>query len=244
VIQRATDAKFLNYVANHPAVRPDVADAAEGVLDLSVRIDDALVLTGEHGAFIVFRYGVGTYECHSLFLPDGRGEWGREFAEAGLEYMFCATDCIDLLTRVPQGHVGAKALARICGFEPEFTTPAECLFRGQRVPCAIRSLSLQRWATRAPGMAERGAKFHDWLNTSNLAGEPHAKDPDHNRVVGITIAMFKAGQPSKATAFYNRWATAARHEPIRLLSHAPPQISFDAGVLTLENGEIRLEARH
>ena len=216
---------------------------SEGVLDLSARIDDAIVLQGEHGAFIVFRYGVGTYECHSLFLPDGRGEWGHEFALAGLEWIFCRTDCIDLLTRVPQGHIGAKTLARMVGFEHEFVTPPECLFRGQRVPCSIRNLTLQRWAVRSTYMAERGAKFHDWMNGS-LAGEPHAPDPDHNRVVGITLAMFEGGQAGKATAFYNRWATAARHEGITLLSREPPQISFDAGVLTLVDGEIRLEAKH
>jgi hypothetical protein len=67
--------------------------------------------------------------------------------------------------------------------------------------------------------------------------------PD-NRVVGITVAMFKAGQPRKATAFYNRWAVASRHQCIRLLSRDPPQISFDAGVLTMVDGEIRLEAKH
>lgn len=241
-VERASNAAFLNRVANHPAVRSDIADVAEGVLDLSARIDDAIVLQGEYGCFVVFRYGVGTYECHSLFLPDGRGQWGADFARSALEWMFTATDCIDLLTRIPQGHIGAKTLAKMMGFEPEFT--AECVFRGQRVPCAIRSLSLQRWATRAAGMAEAGAKFHDWLNASDLHGEPHPPDPDHNRVVGITMAMFKAGQPDKATAFYNRWAIAARHECIRLLSRDPPQISFDAGVLTLENGHIRLEARH
>jgi hypothetical protein len=55
--------------------------------------------------------------------------------------------------------------------------------------------------------------------------------------------MFKGGQ-GKATACCDRWATATRHEPIRLLSHAPPQNAFDAGVLTMNDGAIARQASY
>jgi hypothetical protein len=73
-----------------------------------------------------------------------------------------------------------------------------------------------------------------------LLGQPHAEDPDHDRIVGIAIDMFTSGRPAKAVVWYNRWAFAARHAPISLLGLEPPTVRFDAGVLTLVDGEIHL----
>jgi hypothetical protein len=244
MIERTTDAAFLNRVLNDPAVRPWVADVAEGKLDLSPRVadDNNVCLIGEHGAFLCFKFMEGMYEVHTQILPSGRGEWARKFAEAGAHHMFMATDCIEILTRVPEGHVAAAALTRAMGFRLQFNTPPECLFRGKRVPCAIHALSLQDWSMRVS--PENGERFHEWLNQKVAVGEPHAPDPDHNRIVAVTLDMMRGGQIGKAVAWYNRWAIVARHTPIRLLSFAPPQIRFDAGILTLEGGQIRFEPCH
>ena len=236
---------FANAVLNHPAVRADVADAADGLMDVSPCIgsDNHLILGGEHGIFVVARLFVGMWECHTAILPSGRGEWALAFAQEGARYMFTATDCAEILTRVPQGHVAAAALTRAIGFRHQFTTPPECLFRGERVPCSIHSLSIQDWALRAPGMAERGAAFHDWLNVK-LRGEPHPPDPDHNRTVGVAMDMIAAGQVAKGIMWYNRAALTARHAPISVIGVDPVQVRFDAGILTLRDGAISVEPCH
>lgn len=244
-IERATSAGRINEILNHPRVRPWVADAADGVIDISETVGNPqnVCLVGQYGAFVCFKFFAGTYEVHTAILPEGRGRWAKEFAEAGAHFMFTATDCIEILTRVPDGHVAAAVLTRMMDFQMQFSTPPECLFLGKLVRCSIYALSIQDWAKRVS--AESGARFHDWLNVQVKTGDaPHAPDDDHNRIVGITLDMFRAGQAAKATAWYNRYALAARHPPILLISREPPRIKFDAGILTLDGDEIGYEPCH
>jgi hypothetical protein len=242
MIRRTTDAALINAILNHPDVRPDVADMGQGEIDISAAVGDPanVCLIGEYGAFVCFKFYEGCYEVHTQILPEGRGEWAVGFAKAGAKFMFTATDCVEILTRTPQGHIAAVALTRAMGFRQQFVTPPECLFRGQRVPAAIWSLTIQDWALRQDHMAEEGARFHGWMG-QRIDGVPHEPDPDHNRVVGISLAMIAGGQTAKAVVWYNRWAFAARHQPIRLLSLDPPRIAFDAGVLVLQDGRVVLE---
>lgn len=242
MIERDYTADRINAIVNDPAVRPWVADVAAGPIDMTAEVANPanVCLVGRYGAFFCFKFWDGLYECHSQMLPDGRGKWAFDFARAGARYMFTATDCAEILTRIPEGHVAATALARAMGFSLQFTTLPECLFRSRRVPCAIHSLSLQDWVRRSGGLEERGADFHDWLNTQ-CHGTPHEPDADHNRIVGAALSMIEAGQVRKGVLFYNRYAFAARHQPIVLLGEDPPRIKFDAGVLTMKNGEILLE---
>lgn len=243
-IERATSADRINAILNHPAVRPDVADVADGTLDITDKVvgTENVCLVGEHGAFFVFKFFPGTWECHTAILPDGRGAWARQFATAGAHYMFTATDCVEILTRVPEGHVAAAALTRSMGFRVQFSTPPECLFRGKRVPCTVYALTLQDWAMSASEID--GARFHEWLNQQVTVGQPHDPDPDHNRIVSIALDMIKAGQVAKGVIFYNRYAAAARHDGISLLSLDPPRVRFDAGILAFEDGQIRFEPCH
>lgn len=243
-IERATSAERINAILNHPDVRPWVADVAEGKLDVSAQVADVgnVCLVGEHGAFFCFKFFPGTYEVHTQILPEGRGKWARDFAVAGAHYMFTETDCVEILTRVPEGHVSAAALSRAMGFRVQFSTPPECLFRGKRVPCTIYALTLQDWSLSVS--EEQGAAFHEWLNQQVTVGQPHDPDPDHNRIVSIALDMIKGGQVMKGVIWYNRHAAACRHEPVALLSLDPVRVRFDAGILTMESGEIRFEPCH
>jgi hypothetical protein len=244
MIERVRNADRINEILNHPGVRPWVADASEGIIDISEKAanSDNVILVGRYGGFVVFKYWLGLYECHTAVLPEGRGSWAKEFAEAGAHFMFTRTDCVEIMTRVPEGHVGAAALTRSMGFEFQFSTPPETLFRGRRVSCSIYSLSLQRWAMRQS--EDKGREFHDWLNAQvKDQGDPHEPDPWHNRIIGVVVDMARGRQTAKGVTWYNRWAVAARHPPIYLINHDPPQIRFDAGILTLQpDGELHYAA--
>lgn len=243
MLTRVTDASGVNAILNDPSVRPWVADVAEGEIDVSDRVSNPAnaTLLGDHGAFFCFKYTMGVYEVHTAIRREGRGEWAREFAEAGARYMFAETDCVELLTRVPQGHVAAKALTEAMGFDFQFETPPECVFKGQKVPARVYSLTLQKWFPRADGMEESGAEFHAWLNKRVGDGAPHEPDPAHSRIVGVTMAMILGGQVRKGVVFYNTRSFAARHATITLLNETPPMIRFDAGVLTVQDGQVRFE---
>lgn len=239
-----TSPDFANMVLNHPAVLPDASPDGKP-MDVSAAIGDPnhLVLGGEHGVFFVTKLLEGSWEVHTAVLPEGRGAWARDFAEGGARHMFVATDCVEILTRVPHGHDGAARLAHNMGFRHQFTTPPETLFRGKKVKCAVSVLTIQDWALRVPGSEEGGARFHEWMN-SKIPGRPHAPDPDHNRVVGLCLDMIQAGQTMKGIIWYNRWAFTARHPLIRLVGIDPVQVRFDAGLLTMKDGKIGLELCH
>lgn len=246
MIEPTTDAARVNAIVNHPGVRPWVADLGEGEIDLSGLLGkpNTLCLAGEHGVFLVIKYGDGIWECHTAVLPEGRGAWARGFAEELVRYMFTATDCVDLITRVPQGHVAAKTLTEAMGFRWQFDTPPECLFRGEMVPVHIYTLTLQEWSVRASWVEEEGAEFHQWLNRQVDEGTPHETDPGHNRTVGIALAMMRAGMVAKGVVWYNRAALAARHKTIALVGLDPPQVRFDAGILTMSGGKLHYEPCH
>lgn len=247
MITRTFDAARFNEIVNDPTVRPFVADESDGPLDLSERISDRrnICLLGEHGAFLCFKYYDGCYEVHTQVLPIGRGSWAAAFAEAGAQFMFTKTDAIELVTRVPEKHLGAMRLACSMGFRTAMTTPPECKWQGELMPCRILSLTLQEWAARPLlPLTNRGHLFHDWLHEKLPNGEPHANDDEHNKVVGTCLEMIEGDQVVKAVVWYNRHAYAFRHEPIALLSMDPIRIKFDAGILSRsDNGEIQFESQ-
>ena len=247
MIERTFDATIFNQIVNDPAVRPFVADMKEGTLDLSDKIADHcnVCLIGEHGAFLCLKYYDGCYEVHTQVLPVGRGAWAKSFAEEGARYMFTSTECTEIVTRVPEKHLGALRLSYSMGFRTVMTTPPECSWREELQRCHILSLTIQEWASRPlPEMVNRGRLFHDWLheNVQN-GGEPHLNDDEHNKVVGTCLSMIDADQPVKAVVWYNRSAYAFRHPPIELLSMEPLRIKFDAGVLWRDGeGRVQLES--
>jgi hypothetical protein len=51
--------------------------------------------------------------------------------------------------------------------------------------------------------------------------------------------MMLAGRVNKALIWYNRFSLAARHSMISLVGENPPQVRFDAGILTFAEDGIR-----
>ena len=89
MIEETRDAARLNFLVNHPEIRPFVGGDVNQPIDLSSAIDDNanIFLRGEHGAFCCSWTGPGVYEVHTLILPEGRGKWAYEFAKAGRLHM-------------------------------------------------------------------------------------------------------------------------------------------------------------
>lgn len=245
-IFRAETATHVNAILNHPEVRPDVAPGdAEIDVTSHMSLPGCLVLAGEHGAFLLFKIDTGIYETHTFILPSGRGLWAREFAAAGASWMFINTDAYDLTTRVPLGHVAAKALAMGAGMRWEFTRYPGVEFRGRVTPMATYGMRIQDWAARASGFNEAGHAFHEHLREEaarcGVKVPPHPDDdPDHDRYVGIAFAMIVAGEVGKGVAFYNRWAALARHSRVQWIGVDPVAIRIDTGILTLADGRISL----
>lgn len=222
MIRRSFDAQAFNALINHPDVRPGVG--GEGVLDLAPVVMNPAnhLLMADGGGFLLVNLGGGTYEVHSQFLPEHRAGAIQAMRE-GMEYMFERTDCQRLLTRVPDGNLGAKGIARAGGFRELFRRDDE-----RCGPTSFQGLGLLEWAMRAPRIDADGARFHDAIEAAKVAQGSvlpvHPVDEAHDRAVGATYRMVRAGNVQKGVDFYNSWALFAGYAPVTLISANPPVI--------------------
>jgi hypothetical protein len=226
-LSRTMDADRLNDVANHPDVFPWLGFLGQpGDLDLSPVIENPanFALDCEHGGYVLINQGGGQYEAHTMFLPTGRAV-AHAAAVEGFRYLFTATDCQRVVTKVPAGNVHAAAHAKRCGFEELFTRAA--VWPGQAGPedVSYQELTLDRWLACDPETLAKGQWFHGELEAAKIAAgsirEVHEDDEAHDRAVGAAVLMFQAGNASKAAWHYNRWAALAGFAPLSVVSLTP-----------------------
>lgn len=238
-IWRATSADHVNKILNDPEVRPWVAEPGDTPIDVSAQVANSNnhLLCGRYGACMFFHIMPGIYEVHSQCLPAGRGQWMLAFSDEALKWMFTRTDCAEVVTRVPVGHAGARALTLANGFTKEFTRPQECSFRGKMCDLDVYRLSIHDWVEKSAWAERVGRTFHSQLHAEarrlGVKDMPHGDDPQHNRIVGVTAELARHEQVVKAVLFYCRWAFIARHAPIALVSQDPPAVKMDIGILKI-----------
>lgn len=125
-----------------------VSESGQGEIDLGALTRDptCYVLIGDPplGVHIGLRVIEGVYEVHSAITPDGRGEWAGQFTADAIRYMFCGTDCIELITRIPQGVLAAVVMARQFGFSRRWIG-GDMVFQGIIVPYGVWSLTMMEW---------------------------------------------------------------------------------------------------
>ncbi len=263
VVWQAKDATRINEILNHAKVRPWIADAELGVIDFTQAINhpNVFVVLGEHGGFVVTRLLPGVFEVHTHVLPEGRGEWTDGFIQAGIRWLFSHTEAYEIVTRVPERHLPAKATTLRSGMTYEFTPDHDYVFRGKPGPVHVYSIRIQDWAARAPELEETGRWLHhrfaeEGTRLGLLGGGDgpakergwtwdalHADMPSHNRYVGATYHLALGGQALKGVNLYNRWALSS-HRPTEFLARALPdnRVWFDHTELELlPDGDIRLE---
>lgn len=245
-ITREFQANRINAVLNHPEVRPWVADKDKGVVDISKQVSNQnnILLMGDHGGCFFSKLMEGFYEVHTQVLPEGRGQWAKDFLIAVRHYIFTRTDACEVLTRVPTEHKGARAAAQSVGMKYEFTREDGCVFGGKVMPVEVYSERVQDWVPNAPYLVDKGEWLHEQMAKEakrlNIAIPPHENDENHNRYVGACLEMMYGGQYHKAIAFYNRWAMISRHDVISLVSTSPVIIKFDIGRLKFEGSKVEI----
>ena len=250
-IWRTFDPIPINEIMNHPDVRPWLSDEP-GYVDMAwkmARQDIVTVLMGDHGAFTAYKLLPGVYEFHTQILPEGRGKWAREFAEAGLLWMFTKTDAYELLTRVPENHRGALFAARAMGLRQDFVDHNQFQYQGEMVSSLIHSIRIQDWAAAAPAIEAAGQMLHEKIDeigtNSGVIGtiwpETHEDCPAHNRYLGAAYHCALGGQLGKGVLLYNRWLLASHVNPhlqAKVISCEPPKIwLYHAEITLFPNGD-------
>lgn len=242
-IGRDYHAHKINRFANHPDVVDMVRGYLKPPLDFGPAIADArnVLLTGQHGAILFQCLQPGLYEAHSIAVPEGRGPWMLSFTRAALHWMFARSDAVELVTRCPQGNIGALALAKRIGGKFWFRREKGWVVNNDPVPADIYRLTVQDWMETAPGLKERGHWFHDRLEAEyrrlrKADPSPHPDDDIHDRYAGMAVEMFLGGQPHKGVILYNRWAAMAGYALVSIASLTPLTVDIqDALVVVREN---------
>jgi len=119
MIERTYDADRLNYLVNHPDIRPFVGGDITQSIDLTSAVANEanIFLNGEHGAFCCSWTAPNTYEVHTLILPAGRGKWAYSFARAGRDEMV-RRQALHLWTCVHPEAANVRFFTLRAGFRP------------------------------------------------------------------------------------------------------------------------------
>lgn len=227
ILRRHFTADSLNLVVNDPSVYPWVRGTMTGYLDLAplVRNRNNILLMGEHGGVLLLQHQPGLYEVHTQVLPAGRGQWTLDMATEALHWMFTKTDAIEIVSRVPKGNLGARALAKRTNAVFEFRRERGWSINDKVVPADVYSWKVQDWMRWAPNLIERGEWFHKRLEKEyKKLGRKlpsHADDEVHDRYVGAAIDMAFAGNPHKGVVLYNRWAKMAGYAELKIVTESP-----------------------
>ena len=216
MIERHYNADFINSVINDPSV----SEGAEvkGIADVSAIVVDLnnYVLVNEYGGFVVIRKLPGIYECHTQFLPSGRGLSAVMAAKEAFRYMFLHTDCERVVTKAN------AANAVVQRFTSQFFRK-----RGCAGGYFYYSADIDDWIATDNACLEAGQQFHQGIEED----VNHDDDSMHDRFVGAAILLARHGNLYKGQAVYNRWAVMAGYEPLLVLSERP--IIVQAGDMRL-----------
>lgn len=239
---RTMDATFLNSVANHPEVRPWLGGV--GPIDLSPLLADPtnVGMQYEYGGFVGHKLESGIYECHSMFLPEGRGEFAHAAMVAGLRYLFTKTDCMEVVTKAPDGNKAAFGAARAMGFATAFHLDKGWVDdKGERAGVTMMKLLFSKWVEKDPEVESFGRWFHERLEELTDNKIPvHYDEPAHNRAVGASVMMFRAGNPIKAVTTYNQWAKFAQFPGIKMLAINPVILDMDQVIVELTTDDMEV----
>lgn len=147
-MERTFDAAWMNSIVNHPEIYPFVKGPLEGPLDMTAVLEnhDNVVLKepAGFGGWLFHCLGQGIYECHSSFLPEGRGPRLRELAAESLNWMFGNTDAGIILGRCPVNNEPVTRLTKMMGFK-YIGTWGTWLIHGEEVPMARYQLTKETW---------------------------------------------------------------------------------------------------
>jgi hypothetical protein len=239
---RTFDAAAFNAIAKHPTVLPWLGFPQDVLVpDLRAVIEDArnfaFLTSDQCGGYFLVARGMGLYEAHSLALPQARGKAMLNLMRGGFRFMFCETDALEIVTRIPEPNKAADSWAKISGFSPLLTQKAAFPLMGERVDVELRTLHYADWVVRDRHNAALGELFHAKLSQAGAHAD-HADDPIHDAWVGATLSGAIAGNLRKAVELYNRYSGLMGYAPVQVVSVNPPLLNVGTALVQLSEGAL------
>ena len=205
-MKRSFNADFINRVLNHQEVMK--GSELKGLTDVTDTIADVnnVLLTNNCGGFIYIKVDAMTYEVHTQFLPNGRGDKAYHAALESLRYMVINTDCMRVISKASPDNVGACQLAEKC-----------LNLKGYNGKYNYYSLDYSDWVERDKENKRVGHEFHNLVEGNTN----HDDDDTHDYHVGGALSIALAGNALKAQQVYNYWAIASGYEQATINSFFP-----------------------
>lgn len=117
-VERTFNQAFIIKCVTHPDVWEMSNDDTACNPDLFFPVMDERIIwlrAGDYGVFMAHAHNLVTFECHTMFMPKGRGkviEAGRQ----AVKWMFENTTCERIVTNVPEFNKVALKVAERSGF--------------------------------------------------------------------------------------------------------------------------------
>jgi len=242
-IATTNDRALIENIVTHPDVLPFVSDDRASPFDATPYLSAPhIALIVEGGCFLGLWHGYGRVECHTNFLPSARGKNAIREARQAIDFMFLQTNCLNLVTRVPQNNPGADWFVRVMGFRLRFERAAAWMKNGVYFPVKYYELDINDWIAQGH-CVQAGRAFHQKLHELLPDKPAHADDFIHDCYVGATAEMIRHGKLDKAVLIYNWWARFAGYGEISIISTNPLKINIVDCVLSIKNGDFAVEGR-
>lgn len=117
-IQPISDMELIKATMTRPYIWPHIHDDTVSLEDFSPAepVDGWLMYLGVFdddycGFFLVARKNSITYEIHTVLEKCCRGHSAIIAAKAVIDWLFANTDCLRLVTEIPDGNIPAERLA-------------------------------------------------------------------------------------------------------------------------------------
>jgi len=134
-IEQTKDIGLIIDVVTHPSIWPNVSDDSiesedysptiEGLIWLKV-FDDNLL-----GIYMIQRHNFINYEIHTCMLPNSWGEKAKQASRLVLDWIFANTECIKLVTHVPEDNPLALRYAKKAGLIVEGNNRKSIMKKGR-----------------------------------------------------------------------------------------------------------------
>lgn len=136
--ERSTDWELIKSVMTHPKIWPHITD------DFAVKVEAfepinhesawyVLVKDGEEllGLFALYPENRVCWKVHTCLLPNAWGRRARQAAREGVKWVFDNTECLRLITDVPEYNILAYRFAQMGGMVEFGKNPRSYMKNGQ-----------------------------------------------------------------------------------------------------------------
>jgi len=120
-MERTRDVWLINYLANHPSIRPGIS-LSDGSVELDatdfVNHPDHIILADRYGVFVFVKMDEGVYDAHVMFLPAGRGPRLVPLFREAIRIMFTDYSAHTITGTAPDCNKQVRTLVDRVGFKP------------------------------------------------------------------------------------------------------------------------------